>query len=132
MRKNWLATAWGRLFRAEPLVPDSAFQGREEPYPGHWRHFPEPWPTTPARGNGAEEQTAQQHAAVVDGLAHLPDVWRRVLTAHDIEGRSDQEVADELQLTPRQERDILARARAALRHTIDRAQTDQARTDRPT
>lgn len=35
MRKNWLAAAWAHWFRARPLVPDAAFQGTNEPYPGH-------------------------------------------------------------------------------------------------
>jgi hypothetical protein len=43
MRKNWLAAAWAHWFRTEPLVPDVAFQNTSEPYPGHWRRFPEPW-----------------------------------------------------------------------------------------
>lgn len=48
MRKNWLAAARARGFRAKPLVPDAAFQGTNEPYPGHWRRFREPWPSAPA------------------------------------------------------------------------------------
>jgi hypothetical protein len=44
MRKNWLAAAWAHGFRAKPLVPDAAFQATNEPYPGHWRRFPQPWP----------------------------------------------------------------------------------------
>ena len=34
MRKNWLAAARAHGFRAKPLVPDAAFQGTNEPYPG--------------------------------------------------------------------------------------------------
>ncbi len=131
MRKNWLArieantaarrarnatVAVGRWFRSRPVVPDSAFQGGAEPYPGHWRRFPEPW-------HGISR------AQVLAALEELPDTWREVLlrrdgSARDRAGREtvDAAIADELGLTPAQERDILARARAALRDGVDRAQ----------
>jgi RNA polymerase sigma-70 factor (ECF subfamily) len=128
MRKNWLAAAWARRFRAEPLVPDAAFQDSTEPYPGHWRRFPEPWPTVEA--DAAQDWTAKLRAALDAALAGLPDLWRRVITAHDVEHRDEQRVADDLDLTGGQDRDILARARAAVRDELDHAQTD-AQTDRP-
>ena len=62
MRKNGLAAAWAHWFRAKPLVPDEAFQGRNEPYPGHWRRFPEPWPGAP--GVELLEQAAANTRAV--------------------------------------------------------------------
>ena len=40
MRKNWLAAAWAHWFRANPLVPDAAFQGTSEPYPRALASFP--------------------------------------------------------------------------------------------
>jgi RNA polymerase sigma-70 factor, ECF subfamily len=129
MRKNWLAgitanavvrgartvTALaGRWFRSRPVVPDAAFQSTTEPYPGHWREFPEPWSTT---------SPAQVQAA----LAELPDTWRTVVLHHDSAVREragtppkDDAVAAGLGLTVAQERDILARARAALRDAVDR------------
>lgn len=53
MRKNWLSAPWTHEFRAQPVVPDAAFQGAAEPYPGHWRRFPEPWPAAPEPGPAA-------------------------------------------------------------------------------
>src|SRR5579859_1075687 len=121
MRKNWLSVPWTHRFRAQPVVPDAAFQGATEPYPGHWRQFPEPWPAAPAGRPGAEapgrpgaEARTSVQAALDAGLAHLPELWRRVVTAHDVAHRDDQQVADDLDLTLDQERDILARARAAV------------------
>lgn len=127
MRKNWLAAAWARSFRAEPLVPDAAFQGAGEPYPGHWRRFPEPWPAASAGGPGAAARTSEQQAALDAALARLPELWRHVVTARDVRRRDDQQVAADLDLTIEQERAILARARAALRDWLDRTRTDGPR-----
>jgi RNA polymerase sigma-70 factor, ECF subfamily len=126
MRKNWLAAAWARWFQAEPLVPDAAFQGASEPYPGHWRRFPDFWPAARAAEPGAQAPRSGQQAAVAAALAGLPDLWRRVVLAHDGAGRDDQQVADEFELTGAEVRDILARARAALRDRLDRTWTGQA------
>ena len=96
-------------FRPRPLVPDDAFQDASEPYPGHWRRFPEPWP--PASG--------ADPAAVAAALATLPGTWRGVLLRRDVVGLDDEQVAAELGLTVAQERDILTRARTALRDRLD-------------
>jgi hypothetical protein len=132
MRKNWLARAEvnvvrrgtrsvfavaGRWFRARPVVPDSAFQDEGEPYPGHWRQAPEPWP--PSR---------PETAHVLSALEELPATWRKVLVRHDGPNRGpagpagpadvDAAVAGEFGLTVDQERDILTQARAALRDRL--------------
>jgi RNA polymerase sigma-70 factor (ECF subfamily) len=125
VRKNWLAriqantvtrgargAVLGRWFRSRPVVPDAAFQDAGEPYPGHWRHSTEPWPGV----------TREQ---VLTALDELPDTWRAVLLRRDgavpARGGGDAAVAAELGLTADQERDILTRARAALRDGVDRA-----------
>jgi RNA polymerase sigma-70 factor (ECF subfamily) len=116
-----------RWFRVKPLVPDAAFQDATEPYPGHWRRFPEPWPAAPTGRPGPRARAGEQQMALDAALTGLPPLWRRVITAHDATGRADQQVAGELGLTLEQERDILARARAAVRDLLDRAQTDGPR-----
>jgi DNA-directed RNA polymerase specialized sigma24 family protein len=128
MKKNWLAVAqvnavrngarqvaaaWARRFRQRPLVPDEAFQDEEEPYPGHWRRFPDQWPAA----GPAQRATAQ---AAVD---ELPDTWRRVLLDRDVLGRSDAQIAAELDLSVDQERDILTAARAAVCARLDAMQS---------
>jgi len=124
MKKNWLAraeantarnglrrvaAAWARGFRQRPVVPDSAFQQTGEPYPGHWRRFPRPWP--PA---GAEHR-----AAAFAALDELSDTWRHVLLSRDVLGHTDADVAAELGLSVEQIRDILTNARAAVRERLD-------------
>jgi RNA polymerase sigma-70 factor (ECF subfamily) len=121
MRKNWLAAAWAHRFRAKPLVPDAAFQGTNEPYPGHWRRFPEPWASAP--GGAPEGRTTRRNAAVEAAFAGLPAPWRQVVLARYLARSDDRQVAADLGLTVKQVRDILARARAALRDEIDRART---------
>jgi RNA polymerase sigma-70 factor, ECF subfamily len=123
MRKNWLANVWSRRFRAEPVVPDADFQAATDPYPGHWRRFPEPWPVAPAGRPEAAGLTYEQQTALDAALTGLPDRWRDVLMAHDVEARDDRQIADDLDLTVDQERDILTRARAAVRDQLDRAWT---------
>src|SRR5690242_2445876 len=107
MRKNWLAAAWAHWFRAEPLVPDAAFQGTNEPYPGHWRRFPGPWPSTPAGEPDADARTTQHQAAVEAAFAGLPALWRHVVVARHRAHRDDQQAAADLGLTVTQVRDIL-------------------------
>jgi RNA polymerase sigma-70 factor, ECF subfamily len=118
VRKNWLgrleanavrrAGAVGARFFRAPLVPDRAFQDAGEPYPGHWRHLPEPW-----------EPGVVTPAALEAALATLPETWRRAVLRRDRDGLGDAGVAAELGLTVEQERDLLARARAALRDRLD-------------
>jgi RNA polymerase sigma-70 factor (ECF subfamily) len=121
MRKNGLARleanavararGWAaRWYRPHPVVPEDAFQDETEPYPGHWRAFPEAW---------AGPVSAE---TVREALAALPDTWREVLLRHDgATGESAEAVAAESGLTATQERDILAQARAALRDALDAA-----------
>ena len=104
-----VGAAGARWFRARPLVPDAAFQDPAEPYPGHWRRFPTPWPAG----------LRPQHAALRAALDELPDAWREVLLRHDVVGDDDDRVATALGLTVEQERDVLARARAAVRDRLD-------------
>lgn len=102
---------WSRWFRRTGPVADSNFQGSEDPYPRHWRQFPQPWPPTLPK-----DATVRQH--VRRALDELPTTWRAVLDRHDIAGHDDIDIARELGINPEQERTILTRARAALRDQL--------------
>jgi RNA polymerase sigma-70 factor, ECF subfamily len=104
-------------------VPDAAFQGTNEPYPGHWRRFPESWPSAPTGEPGAHARTTQHHAAVEAAFTGLPALWRHVILARYLARCDDQQAAADLGLTVKQVRDILARARAAVRDELDQART---------
>lgn len=134
MRKNWLAAGWTHWFRPAALVPHDAFQDAADPYPGHWRRFPQSWPVTdlgtdpvgPTADDGhvaGEARVLQISVLVEAALAELPGLWRRVVLARGLARGDDRQVAAQLSLTLEQERDILARARAAVRDRLDRART---------
>ena len=94
-----------------PTGAPERFQDDTEPYPGHWREDPTPWPDV--------DPAAQViHAVVEAGLAVLPDAWARAVRGHDVEGRPEAEVAAELGVTVAQLRDLLNRARAELREHL--------------
>ena len=122
MRKNWLFYLWSHWFRTRPLVPDAEFQTGCEAYPGHWRRFPEPWPDANAEPAGGQ-RVSELSDAVDAALGELPSFWRRVLIARGLAAGDDRRVAAQFGLTLRQERDILARARAAVHDRLDGIRT---------
>jgi RNA polymerase sigma-70 factor (ECF subfamily) len=97
-----------------PAVDPERFQGDTEPFPGHWRENPAPWPDV----DPADHLVL---SAVESGLAELPDTWARAVRGHDIERRPEAEVAAELDVTVAQLRQVLNRARAELREHLARS-----------
>jgi RNA polymerase sigma-70 factor, ECF subfamily len=106
-----LAAAWARWFPRSRVVNQSRFQGPNEPFPGHWREFPPPWPEGIATDREAQRAIRQR-------LRELPNLWRVVLTARDLEHRPAPEVAQQLGLSPEQEQHVLRMARAAMRDAL--------------
>jgi RNA polymerase sigma-70 factor (ECF subfamily) len=119
-RRNRVAR-WSRWFPATPTVDGSRFQGPSEPYPRHWREFPEPWPS-----REAVDPTVR--AELRDAMSELPRTWRNVVQQRDIQGRSPADVSKDLQIDAAQQRHMLNRARAVLRDRFARLLTsDDAR-----
>lgn len=110
--RNRFARWTARWFKRTPTVPESRFQDADEPYPGHWRRFPDQW-----RADPDDPELQAMLAAAVD---ELPATWRDVVVARDVVGQDAAEVGERLDLTPRQQRAILHRARARLRERLDR------------
>jgi RNA polymerase sigma-70 factor, ECF subfamily len=106
-----MATAVGR--GAAHPVDERLFQGRDDPFPGHWRQPPAPWPPGLTSDDAARQRLS-------DALAELPPSWRAVVGEHDVAGRDAAEVAAGLGLTAGQERHIRNMARAALRASLSR------------
>jgi RNA polymerase sigma-70 factor (ECF subfamily) len=102
---------WSRSFPATPTVGGSRFQGPNEPYPRHWREFPEPWPSR-------EAVDATVRAELRDAMSELPRVWRKVIQQRDVQGRSPADVSNDLQIDAAQQRQMLNRARAVLRERL--------------
>jgi RNA polymerase sigma-70 factor (ECF subfamily) len=108
---------WSSLPAAEdagPTVDPSRFQGPGEPYEGHWREFPAPWPS-PEPAALAGEIRSRVSAA----LAKLPERQRVVITLRDVEGYSSDEVCAILEITAANQRVLLHRARAFVRCELE-------------
>jgi RNA polymerase sigma-70 factor (ECF subfamily) len=97
-----------------PTVAPDRFQGSGEPYPGHWRAGPAPWP---APENEALARETRHHLAAA--LALLPARQRLVVTLRDVEGYSSAEVCAILEVSPANQRVLLHRARATLRAALE-------------
>ena len=111
--RNRFARWTVRWFARTPTVANASFQDADEPFPRHWRRLPEPWPV-------ADPSDADVQDALAAALEDLPATWREVVVARDALGRDAAEVSERLGLTPRQQREILNRARAALRESLAR------------
>ena len=102
---------WIRWFPRTGPVDDRAFQGPDEPYPRHWRRFPDPWPPV-----SAAEGAVRRH--LYAALDQLPATWQAVVRQRDVAGRDPERVADDLGISVEQQRTILNQARAALREQL--------------
>jgi RNA polymerase sigma-70 factor (ECF subfamily) len=102
---------WRREQPPTPAVDVERFQDETEPYPGHWREFPEPWPPDV----GTDPEAAAELAAALDDL---PATWRGVVTGTDLHHRDPADVAADRGLARGQERAIRNRARAVLRERL--------------
>ena len=106
---NTTVVRWSRWYpRARP-VNDGLFQSEDDPFPGHWRQNPEPWPPELASGDRARQELRR-------ALGELPATWRAVICARDVTGRD----AVKLGLAAGQEQQVLNQARAALRASLAR------------
>ncbi|MBO0826921.1 MAG: hypothetical protein J2P24_03990 [Streptosporangiales bacterium] len=111
--RNRFARWTARWFARTPTVPESRFQDTDEPYPGHWRAFPDRWPTT-------DPDDPDLQGTLGGAVDELPPTWREVVVARDVLGQDTAEVGARLGLTPEQQRAILHRARAVVRERLDR------------
>ena len=98
-----------------PTVDPARFQGPGEPYPGHWREFPAPWPSPEQHVLTVE--TRGQLAAAVD---RLPERQRTVIMLRDVAGYSAEEVCSILEVSAANQRVLLHRARAFVRAELER------------
>ncbi len=97
-----------------PTVDPARFQSAGEPYPGHWRTGPEPWPTP--EGETLTRETRHQ---LNTALAALPARQRVVVVLRDVQGYSTDEVCEILGISPANQRVLLHRGRAALRAALE-------------
>ena len=108
---------------AGPTVDPSRFRGPGEPYPAHWRELPARWPSPVEPGEVRRQ--------VAEAFARLPDRERAVITLRDIDGRSAAEVCSMLDISAREQRLLLHRARAFVRARLEEYFNTRQRTQRP-
>ncbi len=102
------------LLPNDHTVDPARFQGPGEPFPGHWREFPAPWPSPEQSA-----LTSEVHAKVGAALALLPERQRMVITLRDVEGYSADEVCSILDISAGNQRVLLHRARAFVRGQLE-------------
>lgn len=97
-----------------PTVDPTRFRGPGEPYEGHWREFPAPWPSPEPAVLAGEIR-----AVVAAALDRLPVRQRTVIALRDVEGLTSDEVSALLEITAANQRVLLHRARAFVRGELE-------------
>ena len=97
-----------------PTVDPGRFRPDGEPWAGHWKSLPAPWP-------GPEQQTVagETRTLLAAALAKLPERQRVVITLRDVEGYGSDEVCAMLEITAANQRVLLHRARAFVRAELE-------------
>ncbi len=97
-----------------PTVDPARFRGPGEPYEGHWREFPAPWPSPEQEALAGEIRTR-----VAAAVGRLPERQRLVITLRDVEGYGSDEVCSILDISAANQRVLLHRARAFVRGELE-------------
>ena len=103
-----------------PTVDPDRFQAPGESFPGHWREFPTPWPTSTSPEPEDAIMAAETRDRLADALRRLPERQRAAITLRDVEGFSAAEVCVILDISAANQRVLLHRARAFVREELDR------------
>lgn len=97
-----------------PTVEPIRFQDASEDYPGHWRVFPQQWPSPESAALTAEMRTTVSRA-----IESLPARQRIVVTLRDVEGYGADEVCLVLSISGANQRVLLHRGRAVVRTALE-------------
>jgi RNA polymerase sigma-70 factor, ECF subfamily len=98
-----------------PAVEPDRFL-RSGPYTGHWVNPLPDWATLPESALLSQEV----QAVVANAIAELPRNQRLVITLRDVEGWSNTEVCDLLEIEDGNQRILLHRARSRVRSVLER------------
>lgn len=97
-----------------PAMEDSWFRGATDRWPGSWASLPDDW-----RGIPDERLLGQEVRALVgDAIDGLPPMQARVIELRDVRGWSSAEVCNALEISETNQRVLLHRARARVRHAL--------------
>src|SRR2546423_11272 len=116
--KDSRTVAWSSLGPEDqgPTVDPDRFRGPDDPYPGHWRRFPDPWPPPSPESEVVSREVRSLVEAAGDGLPPPPRV---VVTFRGIDGYTSEEVCAILGVSAANQRVLLHRARAAVRGRLE-------------
>jgi RNA polymerase sigma-70 factor, ECF subfamily len=107
-------SALGGGDEGDPAVDPDRFLGPETRFPGHWAAPPSSWGEPEERLVAAE--TLDVIRAVID---MLPPAQALVITMRDIEDFGSEEVRNALDISESNQRVLLHRARAKVRHALE-------------
>jgi RNA polymerase sigma-70 factor (ECF subfamily) len=110
----WSSWAPDRSEREGPTVDPIRFQDASEDYPGHWRAFPQQWPSPESAAVAAEVRTTVSRV-----IESLPARQRIVVTLRDVDGYSADEVCLILAISAANQRVLLHRGRAVVRTVLE-------------
>jgi predicted MFS family arabinose efflux permease len=101
-----------------PAYPADRFLPLDDPrWPGHWAQPPSAWEdVVPPEILHSDATLGEVRTAITE----LPQLHRRVLVLRDIEGRTEAEVAESLDLGPDDARRVLHTARLHVRAHLER------------
>lgn len=101
----------------EPSVDPERFLPADHPdWPHHWASAPNHWDESPEN----LLLSAESRAYIEEAIATLPPSQREVITLHDVEGLSSEEVCNVLSLTETNQRVLLHRARSRVRRALEK------------
>jgi MFS family permease len=109
-------TAQVAAVTAPPYPPDRFLPFDDPRWPGHWAHPPPDWDSVVPPDLLHSDATRGEVRAAI---AALPQLHRRILVLRDIEGRTEAEVSDSLDLEPDEARDALHTARLHVRSHLE-------------
>ena len=99
-----------------PVDADRFIQADQPQQAGHWISFPASWDDVPEDHLLSQETRKRIEQAV----QALPTTQREVITLHDIEGCSSEEIRNLLGISAVNQRVLLHRARAQVRRALER------------
>lgn len=100
----------------EPAVPADRFSpASDSQYPGHWLVPPTPWDISP------EEHLLSNELkdCIFKALENLNENQRAIITLHDLEGLSSEEICNIFSISDTYQRVLLHRGRAKVRQAIE-------------
>lgn len=99
----------------EPAVDPDRFTSADSPQPGHWVSAPANWDDVPEQRFLSQET----YACIVSATEALPPNQRIVITLHDIEGWTTEEICNVLGISETNQRVLLHRARSKVRRALE-------------